>query len=369
MSSCHSRSRRSLLGACALFVLIQFVAGLLLDRYGLAIRFPSAARVLAEVPPAGIDVVVLGTSRFEAFNASEAAGWLRISDPNAGAIAVYNASVPAGDPIAEDFVMEQLLARGLRPALAVIEISPDTLNHYNQMFALHVHRQITWSDTPRYLIDVWRSDELHKLVSARFLPLYVHRRELCTHFGAAVDRLLQREATRRAPATPNVKEVGGSVPWDIVLNVSSVRLGASEVAKGQAEAPAAAGRFRGYAPGGTTAAALERLLDRCRRQNVAAVLIGAPNSSFYRQNFTPDIRAAYREYVNCLTKTYACCFFDYSDYVPDSLFQDAVHLNPVGSMFFTRCLTDEVLSRYRSECIVRGASPQVGFVKQAALKR
>lgn len=322
-------------------MLIQFMAGLWLDRYGLAIRFPSAARVLAGASGRDVDIVILGTSRFEAFNASEATGWLRISDPSRAAIEVYNASVPAGDPIAADFVMERLLARGLRPELAVIEISPDTLNQFNPMFALHVRRQITWLDMPRYWRDVWRSDELHKLLNARIFPLCVHRRELCAHVSEVIDRLLRRSAQSASarPVIPNVKEVGGMVPWDVVLKMASARHGASELGP-----PAWPDRFRGYTPTGATALALERLLDRCRGRNIRVVLIGAPNSSCFRQNFTPEVKAAYREYLNRLTKTYDCRYFDYSERVPDQLFQDPVHLSPVGSMFFTRRLTDEVLS-------------------------
>lgn len=46
----------------------------------------------------------------------------------------------------------------------------------------------------------------------------------------------------------------------------------------------------------------------------------------------------------CPLLTYGCRYFDYSERVPDQLFQDPVHLSPVGSMLFTRRLTDEVLS-------------------------
>ena len=142
------RGRAALLGAAVLVVLAQLTAGLLLDLRGLAVRFPSAARVLAAVPRDGHgpDVVFLGSSRFEGLLADEATALLRLENPEVGPVKVCNLAVPGGDPIAEDYVLECLLRRGSRPRLALVEVSPDAVNQYNQWFNLHPHRQITWRE-------------------------------------------------------------------------------------------------------------------------------------------------------------------------------------------------------------------------------
>src|SRR5438046_445265 len=88
------RGRAALLGVGVIFALAQLAAGLLLDWRGLAVRFPSAARVLAAAPRdgQGPDVVLLGSSRFEQLSAGEATVLLRLEHPDAGPAAVCNAA-------------------------------------------------------------------------------------------------------------------------------------------------------------------------------------------------------------------------------------------------------------------------------------
>src|SRR6516164_5309467 len=95
------RGRAALLGVGIVFVAVQLAAGLLLDWRGLAVRFPSAARVLAAAPRDGHgpDVLLLGSSRFEQLSAGEAGVLLHREHPDADPEGVYNAAVPAGDPI------------------------------------------------------------------------------------------------------------------------------------------------------------------------------------------------------------------------------------------------------------------------------
>jgi hypothetical protein len=184
------RGRATLLGAAAIFLLAQQAAGLLLDWRGLAVRFPQAARVLAGAPRdgRGPDVVLLGSSRLEGLVADEATALLRLENPEAGPVEVYNGAVAGGDPIAEDYVLERLLRQGSRPRLALVEVSPDTLNHYNLWFNFHPHRQLTWRDMPAYFLDVCRVGEFKKLAQSRLIPLYAHRRGLRREAGRAIAR-------------------------------------------------------------------------------------------------------------------------------------------------------------------------------------
>jgi hypothetical protein len=332
-----------------IFALAQLAAGLLLDWRGLAVRFPSAARVLADAPRGGRgpDVVFLGSSRFIPLRANEATALLRLENTSAGPVEVYNAAVPGGDPIVEDFLLERLLRQGSRPRLAVVEVSPDTVNHYNQWFNLHAHRQVTWREAPRYFCDICRVGEFKKLAQARLVPLYAHRRGLLQQLGQAI-------ALWAPPTDPWGDDVfggpapslqsDGHLPWDSLLQIHGPPLSPAEAEGRRAMAANAGPRFRDYRPGGTTAAALERLLQRCRRHGIDVVLIGAPGDSSFLRQYTPERDASYRAYIGRLTGTYGCRFIDYRDAVPDQLFGDLYHLNGEGAHYMTRRLTREVLS-------------------------
>jgi hypothetical protein len=330
------RGRAALLGAGAVVVLAQCVAGLWLDRHGLAVRFPEAARVLANAPHdgRGADVVFLGSSRFIPLNAPEATALLRREHPDAGPAAVYNAAVTAGDPIAQDYVLERLLRQGTRPRLAVIEVSPDTVNAFNEWMGMHVYRQLTWADMPAYFLDVCRSGELRKVMATRLAPLYAHRYGLLREAAATV--------TRPAPAPLPVPD--GRPPWESLAQRPCPPLNPAEREAHAAAGRLAARRFRNYRVGGTTAAALERLLARCRSNGIEVVLVGVPNDSAYVRNYTPAIDAAYSDYVGRLTRDYQCRFLDYRAAVPDDFFADVCHVNPYGADYFTRKLTREIIA-------------------------
>jgi hypothetical protein len=329
-------------------VLAQLAAGLLLDWRGLAVRFPSAARVLAAVPRDGHgpDVIFLGSSRFEGLLADEATALLRLESPEARPVRVCNLAVPGGDPIVQDFVLEHLLRQGARPRLALVEVSPDTVNHYNLWFNLHPHRQITWRDTPTYFVDVCRSGEFKMLAQSRLVPLYAQRRGLLRQAALSVGLPVTQPPRPGLPFDGATPPIGydGHLLWDALLQIRRPPLSPAEAEARGAAAAVGWRRFKDYHPGGTTAAALERLLRRCRESGIEVVLIGAANDSHFRQHYTRDRDAAYFAYVGRLTRTYGCRFLDYRDAVPDQLFNDVCHLNGDGGHYLTRKLTREVLS-------------------------
>jgi hypothetical protein len=335
-------------------VLAQLAAGLLLDWRGLAVRFPSAARVLANARRDGRapDVVFLGSSRFQGLLDDEATTLLRQENPQAGPVEVCNAAVPGGDPIVEDFLLERLLRQGSRPRLAVVEVSPDTVNHLNLWFNLHPHRQITWRDTPTYFCDVCRAGELKKLAQSRLVPLYAQRRGLLHQLVAAIASPAEPARADGFGGPVPALQPDGHLPWDALLQVHRPPLSPAEAKVRQAAVAVGGKRFSDYRPGGTTAAALERLLQRCNRHGIEVVLIGAANDSSFRRLYTPEIDAAYFAYIGHLKTTYSCRFLDYRDAVPDQLFGDVCHLNGEGGHYLTRKLTHEVLSPWlRARCI------------------
>ena len=87
--------------------------------------------------------------------------------------------------------------------------------------------------------------------------------------------------------------------------------------------------LRNYQPGGgTSEAALERILQRCQKRGIKVTLVGVPVASAHRQLYTPAIEAKFQSYVSRYVKTYFCEFVDYRSKVPDDLFLDHHHLSP-----------------------------------------
>jgi hypothetical protein len=261
---------------------------------------------------------------------------------------VCNAFVPWGDPIAEDYVLERLLAQGNRPRLAVVEVGPDTIDQCNIGFGLHCHRQIVWSDTPTYFVDICRSGELRKLVATRLVPLYAHRRELLHQAGLVVAEYLAPPSPPSGPPDLGLSD-GRPASWDSLLQLSLPPLGPDKVQRWQQDSRDQRKRFRAYRPGGTTTAAMERLLQRCREYGIEVVLVESPVTTYFRANYTPEVDAAYRAYLGPLARQFGCRFIDYREAVPDEAFGDLVHLNAAGGRYFTCRLTRDVLSPWLSE--------------------
>jgi hypothetical protein len=98
---------------------------------------------------------------------------------------------------------------------------------------------------------------------------------------------------------------------------------------------------------GVSPAALERFLGRCRAEGIGVVLLGIPACTAHREAFTPPIKAEYAAYLDRVTREYGCEFVDASDWVPDAMYVDALHVGSAGggAKLFTDRLVREVLVR------------------------
>src|SRR5262249_37481350 len=125
-----------------------------------------------------------------------------------------------------DYVLRLLFQHGAKPGLVVIEISPETLNHYNEWFCFHVRRQLIWSDIPFNLVDVCRAGQIVRLVGARLLPLHIHRQEICKVAERACEQWLTSCVAKPVAAQAIAKKPSADVnpdtgiDWDAVLGRS-----------------------------------------------------------------------------------------------------------------------------------------------------
>ena len=334
LSAHNRRARAALLWTAGLFLAAQLVGGFLLDTVGQAIRFPSAAHVLERVEQGERPAVIcLGSSRFaHGLNESLLKEGLTRELGGAGP-AILNASVPAGDQVSSDYILQKLLAEGVRPRLALVEVTPESLNACNTWLNVHVQRQLGWEDLPRFGREIFQANQLLRLVKARLLPLYLHRRQLLRESW---------EAVRPESETPAEKIPDAAVA-EIVRNLRKEppRSQAAAIQHGASQVPR---WLRNYSVGGTSAAALERVLRRCAEHGVTVVLVAPPVTAAHRAAYTPPIDAAFSAYVTQLAPRHGCRLVSHRDRLPDELFIDNHHLSTAGGRTWSEIVAAEVLA-------------------------
>jgi hypothetical protein len=357
----RARGRQALLWAAAVFLAVQLGAGLWLDRHGQRVRFPEAAHVLdtARTLPAAPDVMVLGTSRFmQGVNGAVAAE--HATGAGAAPVTVFNSAVPAGDFLVMDYLFDRHLHHGVRPVVAVIEVAPELLAEHNRWVPEYLRRQQRWRDCLGTLPDVWRTGNLGRLVQNRLLPLHVQRYGLWCEAGRLLDEGWDAWAAayaRPVPRTPAERGVGipACQPFENGRQECLPHTGRQEYlphdpgppvrnpALVSARPPVIERWLREYRIGGGAEAALERLLDRCRRHGVLTLLVAPPVASGHRGLYTPDIEAAFAGHLRRLATEYGCGFVDCRDWLGDGYFTDHHHLGAEGARCYSARLGREVL--------------------------
>jgi hypothetical protein len=298
-----------------------------------------------------VDVLFLGSSRFgAALHEPTIAAQLQQTYPQRVPV-VFNASVPAGDFVAMDYVLRQLLQTGIRPSCALVEINPGLVNHRNDWMAIHVPRQLVWADVPGYFADIRRANQVGRLLDVRLCPVYAYREDLTREIMKRIDAWTA-PAPAAAGGTPARAEDG--VPWKRILPGHDPRgLTPREITV--IGRKAIQNVLQSYQVGGMSAASLEHVLETCRAAHIKVVLVDVPVTQEFRDCITPEIDTAYRSYVRELTCKYGCCFVDYRDQMPDESFMDIHHLTAEGGANFSRRVADEVLAPAWRETLAAGA--------------
>ena len=104
------------------------------------------------------------------------------------------------------------------------------------------------------------------------------------------------------------------------------------------------GWLQNYEVGGLTCAALDHLLEQCRRHQVRVVLAVPPVASEQRALYTSDIEGRFQECLRGYCQRYGCRCVDCRAYLPDPCFTDNHHVFiPGGSTPFSRRLANEVI--------------------------
>jgi hypothetical protein len=266
-------------------------------------------------------------------------------------------AVPAGDAVVADYLLPRLLARGDRPALVVLEISPETLARPSPWITDHTIRFFGWRDVASRLPEILSGDRTSRALAARLTPIHVYRRELLTWLTGRAPPYLAvppaKPSVASSSSAPVVARADASAP-------DAVARGDVDAVEAPPADPEAAPRprrvaatlrgvrqtarwLRHYRPDGAAALALDDVVARCREAGVPLVLVGVPVSSRVRALYTPEVERAFADVVERARRGGAE-FVDYRATVPDRLFADHHHLNDRGSTVFAQTLAREVLA-------------------------
>ena len=347
----------------------QLAAGLALDAAPAKVRFAQGAEVLDQARGLGRApyVLLLGSSRFWELDAGTAAVVLS-ETVGAESPPVVKGAVPAGDPVVADYLLERLLTQGSRPALIVLEISPETICYPTRWVAEHAIRFFTWGDVAAWVPEIVIAGQVRKVAAARFAPIHLYRRELLTWMAGAAppylrvappggpggtaarraERLVPGAEHARVPPAPTANRNDTTEEPERLRPNAATLFGLRETRKW----------LRHYRLDGGAARALEHVLARCQDAGIRVALVGVPVSSWVRELYTPEIEGAFHEYMDRVSRRYGAEFVDYRARVPDRFFKDHHHLNHRGADLFIRVLVGEVLApRWNSKGDQFGAWP------------
>jgi hypothetical protein len=252
----------------------------------------------------------------------------------------FNAAVGAGDPLVAERLYDRIRRTGRRPALLVLELSPEHLAQRSLLLREQVLRQMTWADLPSYLPDTCLYTPVMRLLSSRLVPLYFYRYQLrkkaVTLLSPGTDRCLMPRpaATEDACPPPNLNDLPPpQPPLARVPGTPTVPPPTDHLTRW----------LKDYRLSPLISAALERLLARCRAEGTDVLLVGAFTMKGHRELYTPEIEKTYRAYVQHLTTKYGCRFVDLRDRLPDHGFGDSLHASDAGAKHFSGVLAREVL--------------------------
>lgn len=328
----QQRSRQRILWGFGIFMMIQFIAGVVIDYGYPLIRSRRMSELFAQVHEMrhSPSTLFLGSSR------SQAAIDDQMLDDS------FNAAVPSGDALICDHLLEELLRAGVRPRRLVLEASPEFFNSWNACYEYNAIRLLRWEHLPEHLIGVIYSNQAGRLVLSRFLPLLVHREHLwaLAHQWGTTGKT--RSALRVQPRTFPSKELcfsrGSSVSPIVPELTPALRHlmenGAQDVRR----------RWMvDYRISPAEQRALARVVKRCEREGIELIVLIPPVTSFQRATYDDAIKRPFLQMLEVETSRQVTRI-DAWDWLPDAAFVDSHHANRLGSLLFTQRLR-QVLNR------------------------
>ena len=331
----NSQERSALIWGIALFILAQLsLTGVISQwrpewndpEYGYRLRY--LRQRIKEEPQKPL-LVVLGSSRIANGFAADClppASWKGDQSP-----IVFNMSMSGGTPTCELLFVKRLLAAGIHPRWAVIEVLPPLLNWEHIRLADRdfpmAPNRLRWSDletldryAPQhswYRYRNWFRSNLVPSYSNRFCIMsVVRRRYSVSPYGWS-----------RIPF-PSVTQEQYEKYFKVAHDAYGPTLENFRIA------PEADRLFR-------------EMLDTCRQNAISVIgLLRMPESTDFRKLYSPEADRVIDTYLKGLCEEYGTESIDASQWLSDDCFIDGHHLLAHGAERFTLRLWDEVLERH-----------------------
>ena len=297
---------------------------------------------LAEEPGREL-IVILGSSRSgygfrpAVIEKADANSCVPFSTP-----LIFNFAMTGSGPIMELLCLHRLLAAGIHPDRVIIEVLPANLHQegkWGELKWLCVGR-LGWDDVQlvsrfaeqpcQFWFDWWR---------AQAAPGFTQRFGFMSRYAAG---WLPWEA--RQDIWLGLDRSGWMIYPNTILNGPQQHR-ALEFARQQYAGPLEHYRITAVAD-----RALRELLELCRQQHIAAMLLLMPEGTIFQSWYPPAARTEMDRYLACLSHCYDVPLVDARSWLPDTAFFDSHHLHPDGATAFTQRFAREVLrpsSRWR----------------------
>jgi hypothetical protein len=287
---------------------------------------------LAEEEPDRSLVVMLGSSRTEgAFQGGQIDGF---SDSKGRPLQGYNFGVPAAGPIHEYLYLLEMLERGIRPRLLLVEFLPPLFNDaHGRLISEEKWTAPAWTSASQlirlspYLVHPVRKKTAW--IQARLAPWCTYRAHL---HGWFMKQLLPPPSDTVPVPYPHDRW-GCRLPEPLTAEESSRRWMMTQ------EYVPSLQQFRlGQEP----VRAMYDLLQCCRDEKIPVVLVITPESTVFRSWYSASCRAVTRNLLAELRATYGVEVIDTTEWLDDDDFMDGHHVAASGAQKFTARLLVEV---------------------------
>jgi hypothetical protein len=272
-------------------------------------------------------LVMLGSSRTdEAFQAEHLDG---LPDPAGWPYRAYNLGVPMAGPLHEYLYLGALLDAGVRPRVLLVELLPALFNEPRRgAVSEESWTPARWLSLPQ-LARLWPyfacpRRKGHDWLEARLAPWYAFRLDLREGLAGHLRQC--------CPWGPTHDRWGCRILLPVNAAFCASR---RELARTQYR-PTLGGLHVGAGP----RRALRDLVERCRRERIAVVLVLMPESSEFRSWYSSRGLAEVRDLLEELGD--GCNLVDARTWLPDTDFRDGHHVHANGARAFTMRLREEL---------------------------
>jgi hypothetical protein len=328
-----------LLVATAILLISPLVGSLLIDNCPLSARDPEATDTINRwhAHPTAPDILILGSSRTgHCIDTAATTSLLRQTVGDASP-QIFNAALPAGDPILLKFLAEHLLDHGAAPRLVLLEANLDTSARRNVFFDSAITRQFTARDIVEHFDDILHASKktFSRLLSSRLTPFYRHR-------GQFRDWIAQAWNSRFGTINPTPPSEIEGISW--AARVQEDIAGQIRAGRRERNLRRLSDQLKGYEIAGKTPAALERVAALCREHGATVILYQPPVQSFHRALYSPEVRQRFDDFIASLAAEEHCRVADLSGRLPDNMFADTNHVNFEGRANTSRIVAQEILA-------------------------